>query len=109
MNKKLTCITKLANHTNFEGFSIGNRLNYIAERVHTYVSGSLWSSVDFKDSGRLELKNAVMTFCYDEFAKMFGMRVAEAKKLFPPNTIHKVRITVEVLESEEWEYTKDAS
>ncbi len=92
--KKLTIVTKIANQADWGGIALGENLKFFAKRVRDY------------ETGELDLKNILTTFCYGDFAKAFGLKVRDIKRLFVKDTLYNIRLTIEVLEEEEWKYTK---
>ena len=106
MKKKLTAVTKLGTSESGMGIEIGSRLKFISEQIRDYTNYEAhFYDYPLKDTGRLALDNDLMTFCNSDFARVFGLSVRELKKLFPKNSIAKVKITIEVEKVEQWEYT----
>jgi len=75
--------------------------NYIFDASHGVFGG-----YRDKQNGKLAIRNSLTSFCTAGFARIFRINAAELKKVFRTNTINRVRITIEVLDSEEWEYVK---
>jgi len=101
--KTLTAITKIASDPRWGGLALGSRTKFFAQQKHVFDSTR--HEYEWKDTGELGVEGNLQTFCFGDFARVFGLRVKEVKAIFKPNVISKVRITIEVLEEEEWEYT----
>ena len=86
---------------------LGPKAKLIADTNYTYDSRiGLFGAYRHHQNGKLRYRNELTSFCTAGFARIFGINATELKKIFGKNTVSRVRITIEVLDSEEWEYTK---
>lgn len=88
----------------YPNLGMGPKTKLIADK------DSIWNDItysyQYKQNGKLTFKNELTSFCTAGFARIFGIKAPELKKIFGKNTVSRIRITIEVLDSEEWEYIK---
>lgn len=101
--KKLVAETNIV-RGDFAAIGLGTQAKLAADTDYTYNNDL--GRYQRKENGKLSFSKTLMTFCTAGFARAFSLKAKELREVFGKNTISRVRITIEVLETEEWEYTK---
>ena len=115
MKKKLTIITKLARGDNGGPLFLGTRVRlvpckstdwntrYLQQPEEHHIPGRTRPQIE---NGKLRATSGVFGFCSSGLTRFFKIPAGVLKKIFPYNTISHIRLTIEILEVEEWEYQK---